>query len=1089
MKLQIISAGAGSGKTYRLTHEMLRLLKSGVRPGGIMATTFTNKAAAELQERVRIQLLEEGMTQEADQLADALIGTVHSLGVKLLKRFAFEAGLSPQIDIMADDDQQLLFNKALATVLRQERIDQMEALSEQLGLNKRGYYDWRRDVKQLSDIARSNDFSIEQLEYSKQKSLSTFGRFLGKPSTESAEAFNKQLLQLLRDTFQRVEQNEDTTKVTQKMLDELKQFSNRLELQGQLNWHEWVKISKLRHGAKSREDVAELLDYTRRHDEHPLFHKNINDYIALVFDLTIAAVKEYDAYKKHRGLIDYIDMEIQVKRLLDQPAVQHVLKAELDLLMVDEFQDTSPLQLEIFLKLSNLAKHSVWVGDPKQSIYGFRGAEPALMRAIIEHNGGIAAEDIQKFSWRSREDIAFLTNGLFTEAFRDLPKEQIALQPKRCKQNTTDNGALEPPEMGDAIHHWHFDFDGEGRSPAKPWMENAIATSLHTFLSRHPLVFDKSDRCYRPIRPGDVAILCRSNASCLEMAEALHKAGIKAAIARAGLLHTAEARFIIACLKYMLNEKDSLSVAEILLLSGQKEIEEIVDNRLDWLNSRPQSVAPWASENPFIQQLNLLRPQLLELSGAEILNLLLESLDLRRLIARWGHGSRRMDNVDVLRRMAIEYEEACNRLHTAASLGGLLLWLNELEQNGEDKQGSGQSSDAVNVLTYHKSKGLEWPVVICHSLEGRLKDSVWGIDIVNERAAIHIDDILGGRWLRFWVNPYGDQQSGTALAERLDASPEKAAARQKALLEEARLLYVGITRARDYLVFPTRSKPTLLLNRCWHHGDESQPTLDANSDESPWIWEGNPVFKQTEVFSYPRDFAVVETTETAARYLEAAPADESNVSYQPFAIELKNESIRQHWKCTIGNATPYHPPLTIEDQASAKKAAKLLKGLLIADHPDLPPAERATMARDLIDRFELDELLGVKQVLQQSDAFHRNLQEQLGYQKLLRKFPLRLKKEEQLFTTIADFVLLREDGFVLIQNSAFNGAPKKLRAKAKELAGWLEWSGAALEEVFGRGANRYFVHFVTQAVLMEASPRVKANKEAKKEEGVQGKLF
>ena len=101
MNLKIISAGAGSGKTFRLTKELVELLNPNnpnrVRANGVIATTFTSKAAAELQERVRTKLLEEGLIAEADELTNALIGTVHGLGVKLLKRFAFEAGVSPEV--------------------------------------------------------------------------------------------------------------------------------------------------------------------------------------------------------------------------------------------------------------------------------------------------------------------------------------------------------------------------------------------------------------------------------------------------------------------------------------------------------------------------------------------------------------------------------------------------------------------------------------------------------------------------------------------------------------------------------------------------------------------------------------------------------------------------------------------------------------------------------------------------------------------------------------------------------------------------------------------------------------------------------
>ena len=144
MNLKIISAGAGSGKTYRLTQEMVALLRGGLRASGIIATTFTNKAAAELQERVRVKLLEEGLSEAANDLTNALIGTVHSLGVKLLRRFAFEAGVSPEVDIIADEDQQLLFNRSLATILHPDRVVQMERWCDRLGLHQNDRYDWRQ---------------------------------------------------------------------------------------------------------------------------------------------------------------------------------------------------------------------------------------------------------------------------------------------------------------------------------------------------------------------------------------------------------------------------------------------------------------------------------------------------------------------------------------------------------------------------------------------------------------------------------------------------------------------------------------------------------------------------------------------------------------------------------------------------------------------------------------------------------------------------------------------------------------------------------------------------------------------------------
>jgi len=155
---------------------MVALLQNGVRPAGILATTFTKKAAAELQERVRVRLLEAGMTEAANELGEALIGTVHSIGTRLLQRFAFEAGVSPLVEIIADGDEQRLFNESLSQVLTEQRIEGMNLLADRLGLTKKSIgdtYDWRRDIRNLTDVARANNFDKTILETSKLRSWST----------------------------------------------------------------------------------------------------------------------------------------------------------------------------------------------------------------------------------------------------------------------------------------------------------------------------------------------------------------------------------------------------------------------------------------------------------------------------------------------------------------------------------------------------------------------------------------------------------------------------------------------------------------------------------------------------------------------------------------------------------------------------------------------------------------------------------------------------------------------------------------------------------------------------------------------------
>ncbi len=271
MLLKIISAGAGSGKTYRLTSEMVALVAQGIRPEGIVATTFTNKAAAELQERVRVRLLEEGYPEQADRLANALIGTVHSLGVRLLQRFAYEAGVSPQVDIIAEEDQQIFFNQSLATVLTQEWVDRMEDLCDRLGLHKRERYDWRKEVKSLVEVTRANGFGPEQLALSKTRSIESFRPFLGEPLNRTEEQWNQRLEELLSEAIDRLGNNGDSTKKTETARNTLRGLLSEFQLRGRLFWHQWVKISKLDPGVKSRVDLEELMEYAASHDQHTGF--------------------------------------------------------------------------------------------------------------------------------------------------------------------------------------------------------------------------------------------------------------------------------------------------------------------------------------------------------------------------------------------------------------------------------------------------------------------------------------------------------------------------------------------------------------------------------------------------------------------------------------------------------------------------------------------------------------------------------------------------------------------------------------------------------------------------------------------------
>lgn len=1013
--LKLISAGAGSGKTYRLTQEMTALLTSGAaRPSGIIATTFTKRAAAELKERVRVKLLREGMTREANELKNALIGTVHGLGVKLLKRFAFEAGVSPQVDIIADEDHQRLFNLSMAAVIKMETIEEIEELCDKLGLSLDGEkFNWRKEVLRVVDIIRGNNFDGEAIAKSKHKSWEELAKILPPANTKiTDESFRSRLKVALSETVAALEANEDVdaTKVTATGKNTLKRLLSQLNRKGYLPWYELCKLANFKAkgvGAKSRELVDPVVEIGQLHPTLPAFQNDLHRYQDLVFDCAEAAIAEYDKYKKNRGRIDYTDMEVLVLGLLDNPAVQETLRRELDLLMVDEFQDTSPIQLALFLRLSELAKQSVWVGDPKQSIYGFRGAEPRLMKAVMNANGPVDTANIQKQSWRSREDIVHACNAIFTSAFPDISEEAVVLEPVR----TRAGGKLAPAESTgfaerSGILHWHFELDGKGRI-SKAWTMDVLAKAINELLANPPLIRPKGEDQERRLIAGDIAVLCRTNYGCVDMAAALAKQGLPAAIARNGLLQTAEATLILACLKYLLNSSDSLSVAEILLFGSRHDLPKIIDSRLDYLEAlqgrkEDERVAPWAKDEAIIKTLDELRVTTGEHSTSEMINLLLERLDLRRVIVAWGDGEQRLSNVDELRRLAVAYEDNCHRLHRAASLGGYLLYLDQLLRAEKDAQGASERPEAVNVLTYHRSKGLEWPAVVAMNLDQNLRADVWGISVEAEKEEVDLSRPLADRWLKYWVNPYGKQTQGVDWLTALKESKWQVNSTETATAEEARLLYVGFTRARDYLILPTNKDGAPWLDRAFARGGGTVPVLSPDSTDAPFDWDGKEVNKFLQTWTEPRNLPSADLGYTSVPFIDGLRAGRKVYPNRFASPEWKLE---HYGGGALGEQTNYFSPAPPDPATDERLYGQAIGNFLTGLPTQLNEAVQLERAAGLLERYLPGGDPEPGEMVKQAGAFSSWLESTYPGATVRRRIPLSFQVGEKQLQLTTDWLI------------------------------------------------------------------------------------
>ena len=1072
MAIKIISAGAGSGKTYRLTEELTKLLKQNIRPSGIIATTFTNKAAAELEERVRIHLLKAGMTQQAEELANALIGTIHSIGIKLLKRFALEAGLSPLVEIITDDDQQKLFNKSLASVLQADKIQKMQQLGNKLGINKRENGDWRKPLKEIIDLARANNFSPEMLEKSKHYSFESLKAFFCERSEKTAEQWNNDLSNILTATIKKIENGADSTKITKGALNTMENILTSIKLGQPVPWYEWAKLAKLKIGSKSKEIIAELENFTHNHDAHPGFQDDVRDFIYSLFDIAAEAISEYDHFKKTRGLLDYTDMETRVDKLLDNPLVQDFFRKEIDLLLVDEFQDTSPIQLSIFYKLSELASYSIWVGDPKQSIYGFRGADPALMQAIITASGGIKSENIQIFSWRSRKDIVHATNALFTQAFSQLPPEQIYLRVQENSRPLSINAQLpEEKNLPSAIIHWHFKYEGERKQPPSDWTNKSLAFALAEWLKNPPPVYDKAAKIWRKAEPGDVAILCRTNAKGEKIAESLHQAGLQAALSRKGLLKTREIRLLVACLRLLLSKEDSLAVAEIARYASGHSLQEIIEDRLSFLKNPDNLKKLWDAGNPLVKKLIILRKQVIDLSSSEIIDLIIEKLSLKRVLLQWGEAIQRQDNLDILRQLALQYEEGSNRMHTGASLGGFLLWLQDLEKSGNDKQSAGESRDAVNILTYHKSKGLEWPVTICYDLDSPLKKNLFGSFLLSENDKPDLSNILGNRLLRYWINPYADQIKSTKLDSQLQKSEIQKEVEEMTREEEKRLLYVGMTRARDYLILPTTEKnPAKWLNRVAQQEVEDSDILNPNNDFTPWEWEGVPIPKQTSTFTFNTDFPVYEVPEKQAFFFEELQIE--NETPPPYRINLHKEEqfFRNLYNQPVYDIIPYHQAISEADDTPLPKLGESMNAFLIADYPTLENSLRIENASLLSDGSKITIPDWNLQLITRANAFFATYKTLTGQLPSYRKYPVSFHFENRLFETIIDFITVKKDEIFFVQQLIGTKDDSKIHKEIEKQFSLIYLTAKALQQTTGIQRVRPLLHLSLNGIFVEKPP-------------------
>jgi ATP-dependent exoDNAse (exonuclease V) beta subunit len=182
-RIEIISASAGSGKTYHLASVLNdAIAKGSTRPDAVLATTFTNRAAAELKERTRTRLLQTGRVEDAHRLGAARIGTVNAVCGRLVGDFSFELGLAPDLHVIDEQAAAVALRQAMSRVVTAEDTERLADVKRRFDES----WDWQRDVERIVTLARANRIGVEAFERSAERSIEGLLTLFGEPAADGA---------------------------------------------------------------------------------------------------------------------------------------------------------------------------------------------------------------------------------------------------------------------------------------------------------------------------------------------------------------------------------------------------------------------------------------------------------------------------------------------------------------------------------------------------------------------------------------------------------------------------------------------------------------------------------------------------------------------------------------------------------------------------------------------------------------------------------------------------------------------------------------------------------------------------------------
>jgi ATP-dependent helicase/nuclease subunit A len=818
----IVEAAAGTGKTTVLIDRIVGLVRSGSGTlAGLVAVTFTDKAAGEMKLRLRSQIEKARASAEneertrfeiaIEQLELAQITTIHAFCGDLLHERPVEAAIDPLFEMAAESEVSRLADEAFESWFQRILGDPPDGIRrilrrrssgltprEQLRgamlklLNHRDFPEpWRRNP---FDRVSAIDRVMEELQH------------LANLAAKSSWA-EDHLAQNLAEIDRFIEETGRIEAVRNRDYDGLE--SAFRSLNRAYSW-KWKGSPRTTFGALSRDEVLERRDQAKAQLEQCVARCDA-DIAPLIHEALQAPIAEYETLKARAGCLDFLDLLIKARDLIrDQAEVRHELQQRFRHIFVDEFQDTDPLQAEILLLLAadnpdctnwRLARPAAGklflVGDPKQSIYRFRRADVALYEEVKEHLLGIGIDLLYlTTSFRAPPSIQSFINGAFAPAMvtdREAGQaDYVALQPSRSK--VTDQPtivALPVPrpygDYGKIIDRQINESLPDAIGAFVSWLlnesgwkveENGALTAVQ---ARHIAILFRRLRNYNT----DVA---RAYVQALEARRITHVlVGGRSFHDREEVIALRNALTAIEWPDDELRVFATLrgpffALSDEALLVFRQSIDST--GALSRRRLNPMSFVDRDAFDPLaldvadaLALLRSLHSGRNQRPIAETITLLLEAVRAHAGIALWPTGEQALANCQRLIDMARQFEGS------ASSFRSFVEKLEADAERGEADEAPvvEEGTEGVRIMTVHKAKGLEFPVVI-------LPDPT--CPVIHKTAGRHIDTTR-----RLWVEPL----CGSSPIELLEANEIEL---KREETEALRLAYVAATRPRDLLVIP-----------------------------------------------------------------------------------------------------------------------------------------------------------------------------------------------------------------------------------------------------------------------------------------------